>query len=186
MPFSRTLDTIKPSTTSNKLTQKTYNSIIDYAISTLKDVLNGLLPKDLDSYLKNEFLENLAVVDNWEQEMTKISTAVRMLRNNEVGILGKVVEGETLRKGLNIELIINEAVFENLGKSLDILDSTCLFGATIQKTASNKNTYKVSGTISLFTHIVDYANNECIKNNETTSIIEFSNTISKMKDSRIT
>ena len=122
VPLGRMLDTIKPSTTSNLLTQKTYNSIIDYAISTLKDVLNGLLPKDLDSYLKNEFLENLAVVDNWEQEMTKISTAVRMLRNNEVGILGKVVEGETLRKGLNIELIINEAVFENLGKSLDILD----------------------------------------------------------------
>ena len=186
VPLGRMLDTIKPSTTSNLLTQKTYNSIIDYAISTLKDVLNGLLPKDLDSYLKNEFLENLAVVDNWEQEMTKISTAVRMLRNNEVGILGKVVEGETLRKGLNIELIINEAVFENLGKSLDILDSTCLFGATIQKTASNKNTYKVSGTISLFTHILDYANNEHIKNNETTSLRDFSKTISKMQDNLIT
>lgn len=186
VPLGRMLDTLKPSTTSNLLSQKTYDSIIDYAIKTLKDVLDGLLPDELDDYLKNEFLENLAVVDNWEQEMTKISTAVRMLRSKEVGILGDVVEGENLRKGLNIEITIDEDVFENLGKSLDILDSTCLFGATTQKTASDKNTYKVSGTISLFAHILDYANNEYIKDNETKSLRDFSKVISKMQDNLIT
>ena len=181
-PLGNLLQTVKVSGIVNT---QTYTNLIDYAIAKLQDVLSGLVPDDLNDYLINEFVANIAKVDRWDEEMRKISSAITQLRDVNDGILGDVVEGENLRQGTSINIGMKQSVFDNLGKSLDILEGTVLFGAVTNKTIDSTS-YSVSGTISLFSSLLDYASTT-IKNDVTdSSLHKITDVISDLKTNLIT
>ena len=160
--------------------ETTYQNLINYAVDELQKFLQGLVPAELEDYFLYEFVENVAKVDNWDFEMTTISNAIRKLRDIENGILGQVVEGEELRSGLDIQIIMKPGVFSNLGESLDILEGTVLFGAK-----TYKNEHQISGTISMFLSVLDYAD-KAIKDSITdTSLQQITSVFEKIKTNLI-
>lgn len=181
-PLGRLLQTVKVSGIVNN---ETYHNLIDYAVKQLQSLLKGLLPEELEDYLIEEFIGNIAKVDRWDEEMDKISSAILKLRNKENGILGEVVDGDDLRKGTTINIVMKESVFENIGESLDILEGTVLFGAVSHKTIDGQD-YTVSGTISLFSSLLDYANNSILKDVSSTSLQKMTEVIELMKNNLIT
>lgn len=177
IPLGKLLQTVKVSGIVN---ETTYQNLINYAVDELQKFLQGLVPAELEDYFLYEFVENVAKVDNWHFEMTTISNAIRKLRDVENGILGQVVEGEELRSGLDIQIIMKPGVFSNLGESLDILEGTVLFGAK-----TYKNEHQISGTISMFLSILDYAD-KAIKDSITdTSLQQITSVFEKIKTNLI-
>jgi len=149
IPLGKAMQVAK---SSGLLTTQTYDNLVDYAIIELKKLLQGILPEEFESYLQNELLNNISKVDNWEYEMSVINNAITKLRNKDNGILGDAVNGENLRQGTTINLIIKENTLNNIGEALDILEETCIFGAR-----TYKNGHQISGTSSLMISILDYA-----------------------------
>lgn len=181
-PLGQLLDTIK---SSGIIDTYTYQNLIGYAIDTIGDLLGNLLPTQFEDYTKNEFLNNIKVVDHWETEMQTIAEVVRSLRDKEKGFLGEIVDGKDLRQGTKIDTIVfSEKVFGNLGECLDKLDKTCLFTAR-NKTATDGNPHLVSGTISLFTSILDYANNNITSSSSIKSLEKLNTVFAKMKNNLI-
>lgn len=181
-PIGNLMQTVKVSGIVN---EQTYANLIDFAIEKLQSVLSGLLPKEMEDYLLNEFVTNLSKVDRWDEEMKKISNAVYKLRDNEKGILGEKVEGETLRQGTSINLDMKEDTFENLGEALDILEGTVLFGAVTTKEIDDGE-YQVSGTISMFLSLLDYANETIKKDISNTSYHKITSVFENIKNNLIT
>ncbi len=181
-PLGQLLDTIK---SSGIIDTYTYQNLIGYAIDTIGDLLGDLLPTEFEDYTKNELLNNIKVVDHWETEMQTIAEVVKSLRDKEKGFLGEIVEGKDLRQGTKIDTIVfNEKVFGNLGECLDELDKTCLFTAR-NKTATDGNSHLVSGTISLFTSVLDYANNNITSSSSIKSLEKLNTVFAKMKNNLI-
>lgn len=180
-PLGRLLQTVKVSGIVN---QETYKNLIDYAVDKLQEVLVGLLPNDLEDYLLNEFVENIAKVDRWDEEMKKIASGITQLRDINDGILGDVVEGSDLRQGTSINIRMEQGVFDNLGKSLDILESTVLFGAVTTKTI-DENNYSYSGTVSLFLSLLDYADTTIKNDISDTNLHKVTTVLKDMKDNLI-
>ncbi len=180
-PLGRLLQTVKVSGIVN---QETYKNLIDYAVDKLQEVLVGLLPNDLENYLLNEFVENIAKVDRWDEEMKKIASGITQLRDVNAGILGDVVEGKDLRQGTSINIRMEQGVFDNLGKSLDILESTVLFGAVTTKTI-DENNYSYSGTVSLFLSLLDYADTTIKNDISDTNLHKVTTVLKDMKDNLI-
>ena len=177
IPLGKLLQTVKVSGIVN---DTTYQNLINYAVDKLQKLLQGFAPAELEDYFLYEFVENVAKVDNWDVEMTTISNAIRKLRDVNNGILGQVVEGEDLRSGLDIEIIMKPSVFENIGESLDMLEGTVLFGAK-----TYKNEHQISGTISMFLSILDYAD-KAIKDGITdTSLQQVTSVFEKIKTNLI-
>lgn len=182
IPLGQLLDTVK---SSGIIDTSTYSKLIDYAIDTIGNLLDGLVPTEFVDYTKYELLNNIKFVDNWEVEMSKINTVVKKLRDKKNGFLGQIVDGENLRQGTSIDTIIfSEDVFGNLGECLDILDGTCLFKA-ITKTSSDGKSHTISGTISLFSSIIDYVNKDIISKSNLESLTQLSQIFDKMKDNLI-
>ena len=177
VPLGKLLQTIKVSGIVN---DTTYQNLINFAVDELQKLLQGFVPAELEDYLINEFVENIAKVDNWDFEMTTISNAIRKLRDVQNGILGEVVEGEELRSGLDIEIIMKPGVFRNLGESLDMLEGTVLFGAK-----TYKNEHPVSGTISLFLSLLDYADTSIKTSITDTSLQKVTDVFDKIKTNLI-
>lgn len=179
-PLGKLLQTIK---VSGIVGEETYDNLMDYAVTQLQSLLEGLLPDELEDYLLNEFVANIVKVDRWDEEMNKIASGILKLRDKNNGILGEVVDGEDLRKGTTITIAMKEGVFKNLGEALDILDGTVLFGAVSTKSLSDVD-YTVSGTISMFVSLLDYASST-ISNDTTSSMKKITNVISDMQDNLI-
>ncbi len=182
IPLGKVLENAK---TSGLLHKDTYTNLINYATHRLKDLLAGLLPSDFENYVKNELLENIIKVDNWEIEMSRINNAILKLRDVDNGILGEVVEGENLRQGTSINITVKQSVLENIGTSLDVLESTCLFGAVSYKTSDNNN-YKVSGTVSMFLSLLDFIETSILEDNSNSTMQKVSQIISELKSNLIT
>ena len=154
VPLGRVLEVIK---SSGLIKTETYQNLVDYTINTLQDLITDIVPDDFDNYVKNELLVNISKVDNWEYEMLIINDGILKLRDVENGILGDVVEGKNIRQGLSINIIMKEGVLINLGKALDILEESCIFGAR-----TYKDNHQISGIVSLITNILQFTNSTII------------------------
>lgn len=152
IPLGKLLQTAK---TSKLLNEETYKNLVSYGVTKVQDLLKGLAPADLEDYVILELANNIKIVDNWEYEMETINKAVLKLRDIDSGILGDVEKDKILRQGTNINFVVKQDVFENLGEALDLLEGTCLFGASTHKTLDGTD-YPVSGTISLFTSLINF------------------------------
>lgn len=155
IPLGKALNTIR---NGNLLTETTYLNLVDYCVSILQDMLRDTLPEELVDTINNKLLGNISRVEDWSVEFTKISEAFTILRDKENGILGNVVEGKDLRQGFEIHFEIKECVFNNLGKALDKLESSTLFGtpykATLNGDQNDYNVTTISHTINaLFNYI---------------------------------
>ncbi len=181
-PIGNLMQTVKVSGIVN---EQTYTNLIDFAIEKLQSVLAGLLPKEMESYLLDEFVTNLSKVDRWDEEMKKISRAVYKLRDGENGILGEKIKGEALRQGTSINLDMKEETFENLGEALDILEGTVLFGAVTTKEIDDEK-YQVSGTISMFLSLLDYAEETIKKDISNISYHKITSVFDDVKNNLIT
>ena len=173
IPLGKVLQIAK---TSALLKPETYKNLVTYATNKIETTLVDLLPDEFDNYARYELLNNISKVDNWEYEMTRINDAILTLRNKDNGILGEVVEGEDLRQGLSINVIMKEEVFVNLGKALDMLEETCIFGAV-----TNKSGHQISGTASLMLSLIDYAENQLTNDSENDDLSKITPVLGEIK-----
>lgn len=180
-PLGKLLQTIK---SSGLINDSTYNKLMDYAVEQIQNSLSGMLPSDLEEYMLDELVPNIAKVSDWENEMGQIYSAVIKLRDKENGILGEIVEGSDLREGSNIDIRMEESVFACIGSALDILDSTVLFGSNTTKILDGE-TCEVSGTISLFNSLLDYIDTTIQNDVSNSSLKKVTNIIADMKNNSI-
>lgn len=162
IPLGNALNTIK---NGNLLTEDTYLNLVDYAISLLQDIIRDAIPEELVDTINNKLLANTTRVNDWSIEFTKINNAFTTLRNKENGILGDIQEGKNLRQGFTIHFDIKEKenVINNLGKALDQLESTTLFGTPYAtKLEGDSNDYNVTTTSHAINALFDYINNNII------------------------
>ena len=175
VPIGKLLESAR---TSKLLNADTYKNLVSYAVDQLKDLFKGIFPAELEGYFLDNLLENIKIVDNWEVEMNSIHLAILKLRNVENGILGKVVEGKALRQGYDIDFLMKENVFENLGEALDILESTCLFG-------TDQTNTQISGVVDMFSSIFNYANTTIKKDVTNTTIQKITEVIDKISNNLV-
>lgn len=161
IPLGEFLDSIK---SSNLINTETYNNLISFAQSKISDIINEIIPEELQPSINGEVVGNLDKVSNWQDEMTIINQAITLLRHKSDGFIGKAVEDKDLREGLSIDLQISEAVLKNLGKALDVLDSSKLFGSANVRILNLDGTGNKEYTLSTMTYIMcdvlDYVQNE--------------------------
>lgn len=149
VPLGKLLESFKSSGLFNT---STYNKIVDYAVEQIKTFTINIIPDIFKNVFNNHLLRNVCDVTNWEDEMTVISNALTILRDNEFGILGNTKEGEELREGYSLNATLEEGTFINIGKALDKLEESTLLGGTASLDL-NDETYNNTTIISLFTSI---------------------------------
>lgn len=160
-PTGKLLETIKSSGLINK---ETYNSAVTFTTHKLTELTNDILPDNIKEHfidvINNQIIGNIDAVENWETEMNTISQAIDQLRVNEGGIIGNVVDGSEIRQGNSINFAWDEATINNLGKALDILEKTTIFGTPLtQQIDKDSDEYYDGTTITkIIASICDYVN----------------------------
>ncbi len=144
-PLGRLLNTVK---NSGLLNSETYTNLVTFATQKLKGITNSILPEELIDVVNNQIIENMKVVEDWEVEMNTISIAIDQLRAVDGGIIGEVETGKTLRVGNNIKFTMDEATINNLGKALDLLEKSVLFGVEVEQQAYQNGPYHKGTTIT--------------------------------------
>lgn len=130
-PLGKLLNTIK---SSGLINETTYTNIVDFTCQKLKEMAGEIVPAEFTDVFNNQLVEGFKDITNWETEMNAISEVIDILRDKENGIIGEVTEGYTLRQGSSIHFTLNEATLINLGKALDKLEETTIFGAKVSQT----------------------------------------------------
>lgn len=157
-PTGKLLETIK---SSGLINEETYNSAVTFATQKLKELTNNILPDNIKEHfidvINNQIIGNIDAVGNWETEMETISQAIEQLRANDGGIIGNTVEGSDIRQGNSINFTWDEATINNLGKALDILENTTIFGKPLTQQVSENGEYHDGTTITkIIASICDY------------------------------
>ncbi len=197
-PLGKLLNTIK---SSGLITTDTYNNIVKFACEKLKKMASDMVPTEFNDVFNNQIVEGFKVISNWETEMNAISEVIDILRDKESGFIGEVTEGSTLRQGNSIHFTLDEATLINLGKALDKLEETTLFGANISQTltdetSKNENeeesktakttneSYDGTTVTKLIASICSYINNNILEDNTTLS--GYKDVISSIRENTIT
>lgn len=163
------LDNLK---TSKLYNTDTYNNLVDYALTQVRNKLATSIPDNFSNFFHNQFMSNvedMLVISNnssnvasWQEEMSTIYEAIQILRNNDSGIIGDKVEvlpaseepDPVLRDGYSINFELTEDVLINLGKALDKLEETKLFGSPTTVQIDNTHHYECTTLVSLFTSVL--------------------------------
>lgn len=173
--------------TSKLINNETYHNAIIYARNKLSRILTEPLPDELKPSINNEVLGNISKIDDWKREMSLINQAITMLRHKDDGFLGNPVDGKNLREGASIHFELKEDVFANFGSALDILESSCLFGAVNTRYYDVEGTgnkqYQLSTITYLINDILTYVNNNLISD---IGYEELGEVLNKVKNNLIT
>lgn len=198
-PLGKLLNTIK---SSGLVNETTYTNIVDFTCKKLKEMSDEIVPPEFTDVFNNQLVEGFKDITDWETEMNAISEVIDILRDNENGILGEIKEGSTLRQGTSFHFTLNEATLINLGKALDKLEETTIFGANITQTTeettssgetseeskaskSTTETPSYNGTTvtKLIASICSYINNNMLDSNGALS--EYKEVISSIRENTI-
>jgi len=176
IPLGKTLDTIRNSKLFNL---DTYNNLLDYTLTQVKTMTNSLVPENFIDIFNNQILRNISDVTSWESEMTVISDTLKILRDKDYGILGEVVEGDTLRSGYNLNITFCDETFINLGKALDEIEKSTLLGSKGNTTIDSQD-YENTTLINLVGCILDELKNQLSSDSQTMNdILELTDTMKK-------
>lgn len=130
-PLGKLLNTIK---SSGLINETTYQNIVKFACEKLQEMSSEMVPAEFTDVFNNQLVEGFKNITDWEIEMNAISEVIDILRDKENGIIGEVTEGYTLRQGSSIHFTLNEQTLVNIGKALDKLEETAIFGAKVSQT----------------------------------------------------
>ena len=181
-PLGRLLNTVK---NSGLLNSQTYSNLITFATQKLKGITNSILPEDLVDVVNNQIIENINMITDWEAEMNTISSAIDQLRAVDGGIIGEVEAGKTLRVGNGVHFEMTEATINNLGKALDILEKSVLFGVEVEQQAYQNGPYHKGTTITkLLASLCDMAK-DMFTGDEESELSGFSEVIDSIKSNTI-
>ena len=181
-PLGRLLNTVK---NSGLLNSETYTNLVSFATQKLKGITNSILPEELVDVVNNQIIENMNTVNDWESEMNTISSAIDQLRAVDGGIIGEVEEGKSIRVGNDIKFTMDEATVNNLGKALDILEKSVLFGVEVEQQAYQNGPYHKGTTITkLLASLCDMAKDMFIGDEES-ELSGFSEVIDSIKSNTI-
>lgn len=165
-PLGKLMNSVK---SSGLINTTTYNNIMDFIADKLKEMAGEIVPSQFVDVFSNQIANGITKIDNWETEMTAISEAIDVLRAKDGGFIGEVKEGFELRQGMSMHFELNEKTIQTLGKALDKLEGTTLFGAPLTQPVNKDDTYSYVGTTitKLVASICDYINDEFIGDDET-------------------
>lgn len=181
-PLGRLLNTVK---NSGLLNSETYTNLVSFATQKLKGITNSILPEELVDVVNNQIIENMNTVNDWESEMNTISRAIDQLRAVDGGIIGEVEEGKVIRVGNGVNFEMTEATVNNLGKALDILEKSVLFGVEVEQQAYQNGPYHKGTTITkLLASLCDMAKDMFIGDEES-ELSGFSEVIDSIKSNTI-
>ena len=183
-PTGKLLETIK---SSGLINEATYNSAVTFTTQKLRELTNDILPDNIKEYfidvINNQIIGNIDAVENWETEMNTISQAINQLRINEGGIIGNIVEGSEIRQGNSINFVWDEATINNLGKALDILENTTIFGKPLTQQVDKDSDYCDGTTITkIIASVCDYVNSNIA---EDSSVAGFKDVIKSIRENVI-
>lgn len=151
IPLGEFIDSIKNSQIIN---ETTYSNLITFAKDKITEIINPMIPEKLQPSINNEVMKNLNKVSSWRDEMTIINQAITLFRHKTDGFLGEVVEGEDLRSGFSIDLQISEPLLKNVGKALDVLEGSKLFGFANTRVLNIDGHGSKEYTLSTMTYIM--------------------------------
>lgn len=165
-PLGKLMNSVK---SSGLINTTTYNNIMDFTAKKLRGMADEIVPSQFVDVFSDQIANGLTKIDNWETEMTAISEAIDVLRAKDGGFIGEVKEGFELRQGMSMHFELNEKTIQTLGKALDKLEGTTLFGAPLTQPVNEGDPYSYVGTTitKLVASICDYINDEFIGDDET-------------------
>lgn len=181
MPIGRLLNTFQNSEIFN---ETTYEKLLDFATQRIKEVTNSVIPENFINFFNNHLLKNIYNVTDWESEMQTIATSLQILRDKTTGILGTPTDTSELREGFSLKFRLQEDVLINIGKALDNLEQSILFGSEVSLDTED-DTYGNTTTISLFTSLFTELNSRMFENNDS-MLGKLSDIVTLMKDNLIT
>lgn len=181
-PLGKLMDTVK---SSGLINTTTYDNIMDFTTKKLREMADEMVPSQFVDVFGNQIVNGVKNISNWEAEMTAISDAIDVLRAKEGGFIGEVKEGFELRQGMSMHFELNETTIQTLGKALDKLEGTTLFGSPLEQSVSADDTTTYVGTTvtKLVASICDYINDEFIGDDETLG--GFKRVVSSIKENTI-
>ena len=145
---------------SHLLHTDTYNNLVSYTIKQVRQNLANSIPTTFSTSINTQLLGNVQNVTNWKDEMTTIYDALQILRHNDYGIIGDKQEEPQLdnsipkRSGYTFHFEMTEEVLENIGKALDKLEETVLFGNKVN-ISYNGNNYDSTTIVSVLSSFFD-------------------------------
>lgn len=181
-PMGKLLNSIK---NSGLINSTTYTNVVKFATDKLKAMANEIVPSQFVDVFNNQLLEGFKDIENWETEMSAISDVIDILRAKEGGFIGEVKEGYNLRQGTSINFELNETAIQTLGKALDKLESTTLFGSPLTQAVNPDDPESYVGTTvtKLIASICDFINEDFIGTNE--ALDGFKKVISSIRENTI-
>ena len=154
VPLGKTLNTLRNSKLFNL---STYNKLVNFTTRQLKGVITAILPENLQAPITNNMLNNVVEVQDWEEEMTIWSDAIKILRDKENGFLGEITENNEYRVGYSTNIQFNENTFNTIGLFLDKLETTTLLktSADIRINSDDEVSYKGTTLVHLFSAVLN-------------------------------
>ncbi len=182
-PLGKLMDTIK---SSGLINTETYDNIMDFTAEKLREMADEMVPSEFVDVFSNQIADGVKNISNWEAEMTAISEATNVLRAKEGGFIGEVKEGFDLRQGTSMHFELNETTIQTLGKALDKLEGTTLFGSPLEQSVNKDDVATYVGTTitKLVASICDYINDDIIGDDETLG--GFKRVVSSIRENTIT
>lgn len=162
---------------------ETYNNLVDYTINKVKTLTTTIIPASFTDTFNNKLLRNVSEVENWQAEMTIIYDTIQILRDNNCGILGQKSESEDKRIGYSLDFTLTDATLINLGKALDKLESSTLFGSSYSTNYDGTN-YTNTTFTSIFTSTITEIYNTLSSSED--SNMDIISIMNNMKDNIIT
>lgn len=195
-PLGKLLNTIK---SSGLINEETYTNITEFVCKKLKEMSSEIVPAEFNDVFNNQIVEGFKNISNWETEMDTISQVIDILRDKETGIIGEAQDGYELRQGNSIHFSLNEETLNNIGKALDKLEETTIFGASITQKVDEENsegstegetskatpdpTYNGTTITKLIANICTFINNNILK--DSSPIGEYREVISSIRENTI-
>lgn len=173
------LDTFR---NSSIFTEDTYNNLVDYAMQAVKQQTISVIPENMKDSFNNHLLRNVGEVTDWKSEMEIIYQALQILRDKDYGILGENVEGKEEKQGYSITIVMEEYTLINIGKALDTLEGSTLFGslATIK---DGESPFTDTTFISLFSSLLNELNESVFAGS--TTMARLGNVISRISQNLV-
>lgn len=147
---------------------ETYNNLIDFTMNKVKTMTTDIVPANFNDVFNNKILRNIGEVTNWQAEMTTIYQALQILRDNDNGILGDTLVGQSKRVGYTAHFEFTEGTLINLGKALDKLESSVLFGSA-RKITHNDTDYTNTTLVAIFSSLLTEINESIDENEDETT-----------------
>ena len=160
----------------------TYNNLVDYTMNQVKAMTTEIIPANFTDVFNNKLLRNVGEVESWQSEMKIIYDTLQILRDNENGFLGDIVEGQDSRVGYTANFELSEDTLINLGKALDNLEKSTLLGSS-GKITLNSTDYTNTTLVALLSSFINEVYDNIELDDETTS--EIVSIINDMNDNLV-